>query len=102
MDGDHRLLRFGRAAKERTMPIWKSAVLHRSEPVLQWLKLQFGHGRQWLKARPRGVFWAVGIGIALAFLVFSGATAAGAALVGLGSSETSGDSERATPRADER
>ena len=65
----HRLLRFDHAAKERALPIWKSAQL-RSEPALQWLKL-----------RPRGVFWAVGIGIALAFLVLSGATAAGAALL---------------------
>ena len=68
-DAFHRLLRFGHAAKERAVPVWKSAQL-RSEPALQWLKL-----------RPRVVFWASGIGIALAFLVFSGATAAGAALL---------------------
>ena len=72
MDAFHRLIRFGRAAKERALPVWKSAQLQ-SEPALQWLKE--------LKARPRVVFWASGIGIALAFLVFSGATAAGAALL---------------------
>ena len=64
-----RLLRLGRAAKERALPVWKSAQL-RAEPALQWLKL-----------RPLVVFWAGGIGIALASLVFSGATAAGAALL---------------------
>jgi hypothetical protein len=64
-----RLSRFGHAAKERALPIWKSAQLQ-SEPALQWLRL-----------RPRVMFWTGGIGIALAFLVFSGATAAGAALL---------------------
>ena len=68
-DAFHRLSRFGHAAKERALPVWKLAQLQ-SEPALQWLK-----------ARPRVVFWAGGIGIALAFLVFSGATAAGAALL---------------------
>jgi uncharacterized protein YjbI with pentapeptide repeats len=64
------LSRFGHAAKERALPVWKSARLQ-IEPALQWLR-----------ARPRVVFWAGGIGIAFAFLVFSGATAAGAALLG--------------------
>jgi uncharacterized protein YjbI with pentapeptide repeats len=81
MDAFHRLLRFGRAANEHALPVWR-VVVSRSEPALQWLKLQFGHALQWLKGRPRAVFWAGGIGIALAFLVFSGATAAGAALLG--------------------
>jgi hypothetical protein len=80
-DAFHRLLRFGHAAKERALPVWKSAVLQ-SEPALHWLKLQFGRRLLWLTLRPRVVFWAGGIGIALAFLVFSGATAAGAALLG--------------------
>jgi membrane protein implicated in regulation of membrane protease activity len=55
--------------KERISSVWKSA------------QLQTGPALQWLKLRPRVVFWAFGIGIALAFLVFSGATAAGAALL---------------------
>ena len=68
-DAFHRLLRFGHAAKVHALPVWRAAVF-RSEAVWQWLRL-----------RPRVVFWTVGIGIALAFLVFSGATAAGAALL---------------------
>jgi uncharacterized protein YjbI with pentapeptide repeats len=51
------LSRFGRAARKRAMPIWKSARLQ-SEPVLQWLRL-----------RPRVVFWAGGIGIALVLIL---------------------------------
>ena len=42
-DAFHRLIRFGHAAKERALPVWKSAQL-RSEPALQWLKLEFGAG----------------------------------------------------------
>jgi hypothetical protein len=38
-------------------------------------------GWQWLSLRPKVVFWAGGLSIALAFLVFSGPTAAGAALL---------------------
>jgi hypothetical protein len=64
-----RLSRFGATMRERALPVWKLVQLQ-CEPALQWLKL-----------RPRVVFWASGIGIALAFLVFSGATAAGAALL---------------------
>jgi hypothetical protein len=64
------LSRFGRAAKERALPVWRAAVL-RSEPALQGLRLQFERGLQWLRLRRRVVFWAGGI--ALAFLVFSGA-----------------------------
>jgi Pentapeptide repeats (8 copies)/Protein of unknown function (DUF2934) len=81
MDAFHRLSRFGHAAKERAVPIWKAARL-RSEPALQWLRLQSERGLQWLKLRPRAVFWVGGIGIALAFLVFGGPLAAGAALGG--------------------
>jgi hypothetical protein len=54
-DAFHRLSRSGRAAMERAL-VWKSAQL-RSERVLQWLRL-----------RPRVVFWAGGIGIALVLL----------------------------------
>ena len=39
-DAFHRLIRFGHAAKERALPVWKSAQLQ-SEPVLQWLRLEF-------------------------------------------------------------
>jgi hypothetical protein len=67
MNASDRLSRFSSIMKERALPVWKSAVL------------QFERGLQWLKLRPRAVFWAGGI--ALAFLVFSGATAAGAALL---------------------
>jgi hypothetical protein len=56
-DAFHRLSRFGLAAKERALPVWKSAQL-RSELVLQWLRLQSERGLQWLKARPGVVFWA--------------------------------------------
>jgi hypothetical protein len=80
MDAFHRPLRFGGAAKERALPVWQ-AVVSQSAPALQWLKVRFDRGLQWLKLRPRVVFWAGGIGIALALLVFSGATAAGAALL---------------------
>jgi hypothetical protein len=80
MNAFHRPIRFARAAKERALSAWRTAVL-RFEPALRWLKLQFDRGLQWLKLRPRVVFWAGGLGIALAFLVFSGATAAGAALL---------------------
>ena len=45
-DAFRRLSRFGHAAKERALPVWKSAQLQ-SEPALQWLK-QFGRGRRWL------------------------------------------------------
>jgi hypothetical protein len=61
MDAFHRLLRFGHAAKEHALPAWKSARL-RSELLLQWLKF-----------RPRAVFWAGGISIAFAFLVLGSA-----------------------------
>jgi hypothetical protein len=64
-----RLSRFGATIREHALPVWKLVQLQ-CEPALQWLRL-----------RPRVVFWASGIGIALAFLVFSGATAAGAALL---------------------
>jgi hypothetical protein len=70
MDAFHRLLRLSHAVKERALPVWKAVQLQ-SEPALQWLK-----------AGPRVVFWAGGIGMALAFLIFSVATAAGAALLG--------------------
>ena len=46
-----------------------------------WWSLNLGVGLLWLKARPKVVFWTGGISIALAFLLFSGATAAGAALL---------------------
>jgi Protein of unknown function (DUF2934)/Pentapeptide repeats (8 copies) len=91
MDAFHRLSQFGHAAKERALPVWKSTQL-RSEPALQWLKL-----------RPRVVFWAGGIGIALAFLVFSGATAAGAALLGwaaLRQAATAGERHQEQTNAD--
>src|SRR5689334_15501229 len=65
-----RLSRFGSKVTTRASPIWASA------------RLQSERGLQWLKLRPQAVFWATGISIALAFLVFSGATAAGAALLG--------------------
>jgi hypothetical protein len=81
MDAFYRLLRFGRAAKARVLPAWKS-VQRQSEPALQWLRLQSERGLQWLQARPRVVFWAGGIGIALVFLVVGGPLAAGAALGG--------------------
>jgi Protein of unknown function (DUF2934)/Pentapeptide repeats (8 copies) len=55
-DAFRRLIRFGHAAKERAMPVWKAAVL-RSEPAPQWLKLQFGTALQWLRLRPRVAFW---------------------------------------------
>ena len=55
-DAFRRLSRFGHAAKERALPVWKSAQLQ-SEPA-----------RQWLKLRPRVVFWAGGIGLALILL----------------------------------
>ena len=90
-DAFHLLLRFGHAAKERALPVWKSAQLH-SDPVLQWLKL-----------RPRVVFWASGIGIALAFLIFSGATAAGAALLAwaaLRQAQTASERHREQTNAD--
>src|SRR4051795_11311307 len=48
-----RLSRFGRAAKERASPVWKAA------------QLESEHGLQWLRARPRVVFWAGGIGLVL-------------------------------------
>jgi uncharacterized protein YjbI with pentapeptide repeats len=38
-------------------------------------------GWEWLRLRPKIVFWAGGLSIAFAFLVFSGPTAAGAALL---------------------
>jgi hypothetical protein len=47
MDAYQRLLRFGHAAKERALPVWKSAVLQ-SEPALQWLKVQSERCLQWL------------------------------------------------------
>jgi hypothetical protein len=56
-DAFRRLIQLGHAAKERALPVWKSAQL-RFEPVLQWLK-----------ARPRVVFWAGGIGIALVLVL---------------------------------
>ncbi len=52
-----RLLRFGHAAKERALPVWRAAVLQ-SDAALQWLK-----------RRPRVVFWAIGIGIALVMIL---------------------------------
>jgi hypothetical protein len=90
-DAFHRLIRFGHAAKERALPVWKSTQL-RFEPALQWLRL-----------RPRVVFWTGGIGIALAFLVFSGATAAGAALLAwaaLRQAETASERHQAQTNAD--
>jgi uncharacterized protein YjbI with pentapeptide repeats len=42
---------------------------------------RFQQSWQWLSLRPKVVFWAGGLSIALAFLVFSGPTAAGAALL---------------------
>jgi uncharacterized protein YjbI with pentapeptide repeats len=68
MDAFHRLLRFGGAAKERALSAWRAAVL-RSAPALRWLKLQFERGLQWLRLRPRVVFWAGGISIALALIL---------------------------------
>jgi hypothetical protein len=57
MNGDHRLLGFGGVVKDRGLLVWKSAVL------------RFWRGLQWLKLRPRAVFWAVGVSIDVALLV---------------------------------
>jgi Flp pilus assembly protein TadB len=54
--------------KERISPIWKS------------VKLQFESGRQWLIMRQQPAFWAAGVGIVLLLLIFSGVTAAVAAV----------------------
>ena len=86
-----RLSRFGSTVKERALPIWKSAGP------------QFERGLQWLKLRPRVVFWVGGISIALIFLVFSGATAAGAALLAwaaLGQAATASDRHQEQTNAD--
>jgi hypothetical protein len=71
MDAFHRLLQFGHAAKEHALPVWESA------------RLQFGRGLKWLKIRPqaRAALFSVGMGIVtLLLLIFSGVTAAVAAL----------------------
>jgi hypothetical protein len=69
-----RLSHFGGTVQQRALSVWKLAAFQ--------ARLRFARGLQWLKLRPRAVFWAGGIDIALAFLVFSGATTAGAALLG--------------------
>jgi hypothetical protein len=88
-----RLSRFGGAVKERAIAIWKLAVVQ-SKPLLHWLQL-----------RPKGVFWAGGLSIALAFLIFSGATAAGAALLAwaaLRQASTASDRHQEQTNADRR
>ena len=70
----HRLLRFGHVAKERALPVWKSAQLQ-SEPALRWLKLHFGRGLQWLKLRPRVAFWTgIALVLILGFVIGGGPT----------------------------
>jgi uncharacterized protein YjbI with pentapeptide repeats len=71
MDAVHRLLRFGRTAQQCALPVWQSA------------KLQSERGLQWLKLRPhiQAPLFSVGMGIVtLLLLIFSGVTAAVAAL----------------------
>ena len=53
-------------------------------PLQKRLVVEFERGSRWLKIRPKVVLWAVGISIALAVLVFSGATAAAAVLLAWG------------------
>jgi Pentapeptide repeats (8 copies)/Protein of unknown function (DUF2934) len=70
-DTFHRLVRFGHAAKERTLPTWKLA------------RLQAERGLQWLKIRPqaRAALFSTGMGVVtILLLLFSGVTAAVAAL----------------------
>ena len=64
-DAFHRLSRFGRAAKERALPVWKSSQL-RFEPARRWLKFQFEPALQWLRLRPRVPFWT---GLALVLIL---------------------------------
>jgi uncharacterized protein YjbI with pentapeptide repeats len=52
-----RLSRFGSAAKQRAVRAWRAPVA------------QAEHAGQWLMARRRMVFWAVGIGVAVAVLI---------------------------------
>ncbi len=68
MDAFHRLSVLSSNVKERAAPVWKSGVL------------QFERGLQWLKLRPQAVFFAAGMSIALLLLIFSGVTAAVAAV----------------------
>ena len=66
-----RLLRFSHAVKERALPLWKSALLQ-SERGLQWLRL---------RPQARAALFSAGMGIVtLLLLIFSGVTAAVAAL----------------------
>jgi uncharacterized protein YjbI with pentapeptide repeats len=88
-----RLSRFGAAVKERAIATWKLAMVQ-SKPLLHWLQL-----------RPKVVFWTGGLGIALAFLIFSGATAAGAALLAwsaLRQASTASDRHQEQTNADRR
>jgi hypothetical protein len=64
-DAFHRLSRFGRAAKDRALPVWKSSQL-RFEPARRWLKFQFEPALQWLRLRPRVAFW---MGLALVLIL---------------------------------
>jgi hypothetical protein len=54
--------------KERASPIWKSAVF------------QFERWLQWLKLRPGAIFFAAGVSVAFLLLIYSGVTAAVAAV----------------------
>jgi Pentapeptide repeats (8 copies) len=88
-----RLSRFGSAMKERAIATWKLAVIQ-SKPLLHWLQL-----------RPKVVFWAGGLGIALTFLIFSGATAAAAGLLAwsaLRQASTASDRHQEQTNADRR
>jgi len=71
MDASHRLFQFGRTVKERALPVWQSAVL------------QFEHWLQWLRLRSHiqaSLFSAGMRFVTLLLLIFSGVTAAVAAL----------------------
>jgi hypothetical protein len=68
MNAFHLLSRLGSTVKERALLICESAAL------------QFERGLQWLKLRPQAAFFAAGVGVVVLLLIYSGVTAAVAAV----------------------
>src|SRR5215472_8274288 len=68
MNAFHHLSRLGSTVKERALPICESAVL------------QSERGLQWLNLRPQAAFFAAGVGVVVLLLIYSGVTAAVAAV----------------------
>jgi hypothetical protein len=68
MNAFHHLSRLGSTVKERASPICESAVL------------QSERGLQWLNLRPQAAFFAAGVGVVVLLLIYSGVTAAVAAV----------------------